>query len=170
MKNTVPLLKDVNEPTTALSKTQRQLDQFAWLMDECFRIPGVGWRFGLESVLGLFPGAGDLVTGMMSLVLLVRALQFKLPKVVVARMISNTLIDIVIGAIPFIGDAFDFVWKSNTKNMKLFHQYAQEPKLSTNRHWIFIGSVIGGFVLLFIIIAIFVIWLVTRFFQQSGPI
>lgn len=169
MKQPMPTLKDVNEPTTALSKTQRQLDHFAWLMDECFRIPGVGWRFGLESVLGLFPGAGDLVTGMMSLVLLVRAFQFKLPRVVAARMILNTLIDIVIGAIPFVGDAFDFVWKSNTKNMKLFHEYAQEPELSTRRHWIFIASLIGGFAVLFVMIAIFVVWLVARFFQQSGP-
>lgn len=170
MKQPVLPLKDVNEPSTPLGKTQKQLDHFAWLMDECFRIPGVGWRFGLESLLGLFPGAGDVVTGMMSLVLLVRALQFKLPKVVVGRMILNTLIDIVIGAIPFVGDAFDFVWKSNTKNMKLFHQYAQEPERSTKRHWIFIASIIGGFTLLFVIIGIFVIWLLARFFHQSGPI
>jgi Domain of unknown function (DUF4112) len=169
MNQPLPPLKDVNEPSTPLLKTQKQLDHFAWLMDQCFRIPGTSWRFGLEAILGLFPGAGDVVSGMLSLTLLVRAFQFKLPKVVVARMILNTLIDVAIGAIPFLGDAFDFVWKSNTRNMKLFHQYAQEPDLSTKSHWIFIVALIGGFGLLFFLVCLFVIWLIYRFYQNSGP-
>jgi hypothetical protein len=71
----------------------------------------------------------------------------------------------LIGAIPFLGDAFDFVWKSNTKNMKLFHEYATEPALSTRRHWVFIAFLIGGFILLFLIMLIFLIWLVVGFYQ-----
>lgn len=131
-----------------LERVKSQLDQVAWLLDNAFRIPGLGWRFGVEALIGLIPGAGDIVTGLIGVILLFRALQFKLPAIVILRMILNSLLDITIGAIPFIGDLFDFVWKSNTRNMALFRQYAEEPATSTTRHWLFIGAVLGGFGLL----------------------
>jgi hypothetical protein len=138
-----------------LVKTRDQLDHLAWLLDNCFRIPGTNWRFGLEALIGLLPGAGDAVSAILGLFLLVRAFQFKLPKIVIVRMLLNSLIDFSIGSIPFIGDAFDFIYKANTRNMKLFHQYAEVPLLSTKRHWVFIGLLIGGFVgLLFLVLAV----------------
>src|SRR6185369_1102435 len=100
-------------------------------------------------------GAGDAVSAILGLFLLVRAFQFKLPKIVILRMLVNSLIDFSIGSIPFIGDAFDFIYKANTRNMKLFHEYAELPLLSTKRHWVFIGLLIGGFVgLLFLVLAV----------------
>jgi len=147
-----------------LARVKDQLDHVAWLMDNAFRIPGLGWRFGVEALIGLIPGAGDIVSGAIGLILLFRAFQFKLPGVVILRMIFNSLIDFIIGSIPFLGDLFDFVWKSNTKNMKLFRQYAEEPAASTTKHWIFIGSVVGGFVLIMIAILVLFIYFIYRFF------
>jgi hypothetical protein len=152
-----------------LERVKDQLDHIAWLMDNAFRIPGLGWRFGVEALIGLVPGAGDIVSGAIGLVLLFRAFQFKLPGVVIMRMIFNNLIDITVGSIPFLGDLFDFVWKSNTKNMKLFRQYAEEPATSTTKHWIFIASVIGGFVLIMIAILLLFIYFIYRFFFTQSP-
>jgi hypothetical protein len=137
-----------------LVKTRDQLDHLAWLLDNCFRIPGTNWRFGLEALIGLLPGAGDAVSAILGLFLLVRAFQFKLPKIVIVRMLVNSLLDFSIGAIPFLGDAFDFLYKANTRNMKLFHEYAEIPLRSTQKHWVFIALLIGGFLTtLFVVVA-----------------
>ena len=145
--------KEQNQPK--LVKTRDQLDHLAWLLDNCFKIPGTNWRFGLEALIGLVPGAGDAVSAILGLFLLVRAFQFKLPKIVIVRMLINSLLDFSVGAIPLIGDAFDFVYKSNTRNMKLFREYAEVPLQSTKRHWVFIVCLIGGFMgLVFLILGI----------------
>lgn len=140
----------IGKNDAGLSRAKDQLDQIAWIMDNAFKIPGLNWRFGAEALVGLIPGAGDVVSGAVGLLLLLRAFQFKLPKIVIVRMLVNSILDITIGAIPFIGDLFDFVWKSNTRNMVLFRQYAEGPAESTTRHWIFLGSVLGlfGFLIL----------------------
>ena len=92
--------------------------------------------------------------------LLFRAFQFKLPKIVILRMIVNTLLDITIGAIPFVGDVFDFIFKANTRNMTMFRQYAEQPAQSTTRHWIFLAVVAGFFGLVVIGIVLFFVYLI----------
>jgi hypothetical protein len=145
-----------------LERSRQQIDRIAYIMDNCFRIPGLNWRFGAEALIGLVPGAGDVIGGIIGLFLLVRAIQFRLPKVVIARMVLNNLIDVTVGAIPFLGDAFDFFWKSNTKNMNLFHQYAGQPEKSTSRHWMLIGAIIFSFTLLFVLVFAGIIYLASR--------
>lgn len=132
--------------STDLARVGEQLDRLAWMLDDMFRIPGLNWRFGLDALIGLIPGVGDVASACLGLLILVRAFQFKLPRVVMARMALNSLLDVVIGSIPIAGDLFDFVWKSNAMNMKLFRQYAQQPERSTTRHWMFIAVLILLFV------------------------
>ena len=159
---------NTEQKTVELTKTRDQLDQLAWLLDNCFKIPGTKWRFGLEAILGLVPGAGDVISGLLGLFLLIRAFQFKLPKIVIVRMLVNSLLDFSIGAIPFVGDAFDFVYKANTRNMQLFHQYAEAPLKSTNRHWIFIAGLIAAFAGMALVVLIVTIWAITRLFGAQG--
>jgi hypothetical protein len=159
---------NTEQKTVDLVKTRDQLDQLAWLLDNCFKIPGTKWRFGLEAVLGLVPGAGDIISGLLGLFLLIRAFQFKLPKIVIGRMLVNSLLDFAIGAIPFVGDAFDFVYKANTRNMQLFHQYAEAPLKSTNRHWIFIGVLIAAFAGMALAVLVVMIWALSRLFGGQG--
>jgi hypothetical protein len=147
-----------------LKKTHDQLDQLAWLLDNAFRVPGTKWRFGLEALLGMVPGAGDIISGLLGLFLLLRAFQFKLPKIVITRMLLNSLLDLTVGAIPFVGDAFDFVYKSNTRNMKLFHEYAGEPLRPTDKHWLFLAALICVFGAIAFGIIFFIIWAFARFF------
>ena len=147
-----------------LKKTSDQLDQLAWLLDNAFRVPGTKWRFGLEALLGLVPGAGDIVSGFLGLFLLLRAFQFKLPKIVIGRMLLNSLLDLTIGAIPFLGDAFDFVYKSNTRNMKLFHEFAGDPLRPTDKHWLFLAGLICAFGVIGFLILFFILWAFSRIF------
>lgn len=152
------------QKTVELAKTREQLDQLAWLLDNAFRVPGTKWRFGLEAVLGLVPGAGDVISGFLGLFLLLRAFQFKLPKIVIARMLLNSLLDLTIGAIPFVGDAFDFVYKSNTRNMQLFHQYAGDPLRSTEKHWLFLAGLVIAFGGITFLIIFVLMWAFSRLF------
>jgi hypothetical protein len=101
----------------------RRLDRLAVLLDDRFVIPGLKVRAGLDSVIGLVPGVGDLVTGGMSVYILLQARRFGLPRHVQARMLANIGIDVAVGSIPILGDIFDVAFKSNRRNMKLLRRH-----------------------------------------------
>ncbi|HEV8516300.1 MAG TPA: DUF4112 domain-containing protein, partial [Candidatus Limnocylindrales bacterium] len=122
-----------------LARARRELGDLAWLLDESIRVPGTRFRFGLEPIIGLIPGAGDLLSGALGLYIVARALGHGLPGVVVARMVANTLLDLAIGAIPVLGDLFDFAYKSNRRNIELFERHASDPTASTRSDRIFFG-------------------------------
>jgi hypothetical protein len=111
---------------TARMSHEERLAQVRWLanlMDDAFRVPGTPIRFGWDSVLGLFPGLGDVLTSALSLLIVHHAWQTGAPKLVIARMLGNVGVDFVVGAVPFLGDLFDFVWKANRKNARLLEQH-----------------------------------------------
>ena len=114
------------------------------LMDDNFRIPGTPLRFGWDLVLGLFPGLGDVLTSALSLLIVHHAWQTGASKLTLARMLGNVGVDFVIGAIPLLGDLFDFVWKANRKNALLLEQHltrqadkarATGPERNYRRGW-----------------------------------
>jgi uncharacterized protein DUF4112 len=126
--------------TQGMSHEQR-LAQVKWLanlLDDAFRIPGTPLRFGWDSVLGLFPGLGDVLTSALSLLIVHHAWQTGASKLTLARMLGNVSIDFVVGAIPLLGDMFDVVWKANRKNARLLeqHLHGQSARAggSRNRH------------------------------------
>ena len=85
-------------------------------MDTAFEVPGLGWRFGFDALIGLIPGVGDVATTFVSLYLLVLAGRMGLPRITVARMGLNVAIDMLRGSLPLVGDVFDVWWKSNKMN------------------------------------------------------
>jgi hypothetical protein len=95
------------------------LERLADWLDTRFRIPGLGWRFGLDSVIGLIPGVGDGLTALLSLYIIGRAHQLGGSRWLLARMGWNVAIDTLLGAIPIVGDLFDLAHKANTKNLRL---------------------------------------------------
>jgi hypothetical protein len=107
----------------ARSARVRRIHTLARLLDEKFRVPGTGFRFGLDSLVGLIPGLGDLSTSAVSLYLVFEARRLGLPKRVLLRMAANTGIDFVVGAIPLIGDLFDFGFKANLRNARLLERH-----------------------------------------------
>ena len=144
----------------ALQKTApqglRQLDRLAKLMDAQFKVPGTDFRFGLDGLLGLIPGAGDLSTFAVSGYMLWIMAHNGASGYVLARMILNVLVDAIVGAIPFLGDIFDFAFKANMRNMRLMQQHYQEGR-HRGSAWKVIVPVL---IILFLIIAalIWVAW------------
>jgi hypothetical protein len=116
----------------------------ARVLDDLIRIPGTRIGVGLDPILNLIPIAGDAAGTAMSAYLLVTAVRMQVPKRVIARMFVNISIDAVVGAVPVLGQAFDFIWKANTKNLTLLEKYAVTPDHTTLQS----GKVVGGVLVL----------------------
>lgn len=100
------------------------------LLDSALKIPGTELRIGLDPILGaLLPELGDALTGVLSLSLLLVAFRQRVPKLVLARMLTNIALDALLGAIPLVGDVFDFAFKANEKNLKLIERHRRDPSL-----------------------------------------
>jgi hypothetical protein len=123
-----------NERSARLAAAERRLAFVSRILDDLVTVPGTGRRVGVEPVIGLIPGAGDVVSAAVGVWLIAEAARFGLPGSVIARMVMNTLVDLVVGIVPLLGDLFDFAFKSNSRNLALFRQYAADPTASTREH------------------------------------
>jgi hypothetical protein len=122
------------------------IERLSWVLDDLIRIPGLGWRFGLDALVGLIPGFGDTVTSLASFYILVAAVRYRVPKITLLRMGLNLALDYLVGSLPLVGDLFDAWWKSNHKNVDLLKERAtvtgeaaREGQLSD---WLFVGAII----------------------------
>ncbi|MEI9886911.1 MAG: DUF4112 domain-containing protein [Rhizomicrobium sp.] len=117
-------------PPGALSIDEElaQLDLIADLLDSRFIIPGTNIRFGLDSLIGLVPVVGDLISALISLYLIGRASRLGLSPWIRARMLWNVLLDTTVGAVPVVGDAFDVAFKSNRRNIALVRKALQKKR------------------------------------------
>lgn len=111
---------------TSSGMTDEQLDGLATLLDSAFQIPGTSWRIGLDPIIGLIPGLGDIISSVFSFIIVFAAWQRNLPKVTIARMVANIAIDTLVGSMPILGDIFDAAWKSNKKNVALLKRASAE--------------------------------------------
>lgn len=100
-----------------------QVRMIARMMDDRFAIPGTNIRFGLDQILGLVPGLGDVVTSAISLLIVHHAWQSGASKLTLARMLGNVGIDFLIGSVPIAGDLFDFAWRANRRNARLLEAH-----------------------------------------------
>jgi hypothetical protein len=97
------------------------------LLDSAVRVPGTPIRFGLDAVLGLVPGLGDVAGAALSGYVVLLAARLGAPRSVVARMLANVAVDTAVGTVPLLGDLFDVGWKSNTRNVALLERYLEQP-------------------------------------------
>jgi len=126
------------------------LDELSHYLDGLFRIPGTGWRFGLDSLIGLIPNVGDTLTSFASFYILFAGVRYGVPKITLVRMAFNIGLDYVVGIIPFFGDAFDFVWKANKQNMDLIRTRAAGDGTGTTGDYVFVIGLIVLLILLLI--------------------
>jgi len=122
-----PPLKPIIEGPDYVPPGLEGLERLAWLMDRAIRIPGTPIRVGLDALLGLLPVGGDVLTGIIQVgIVLFAVAHYKVPRAIAARMAANVLLDTAVGAIPFLGDAFDVAFKANTRNLRLLTQVQEQ--------------------------------------------
>jgi hypothetical protein len=141
-------------------------DILAKVMDTTIRIPGTSWYIGLDPLLGLIPGIGDVFANLIGTVILGLATRLQLPRVVLARMSLNLLINGSVGAVPIVGDLFSVWFRSHSRNAALLRDAAMKPDRETHTDWFYVGGIIGGTVSLLLLIIAFIIWLVYKLWMM----
>lgn len=158
----------VRRQERAKEDIERGLDQLSRYMDGLFRIPGTGWRIGLDALIGLVPGVGDFATTAVSFYILAAGVRYGVPKVTLLRMALNIAIDYVIGAVPVVGDILDVAWKSNQMNVELLRQRAtvgaEEAREGRLGDWLFVGLIMLVLLVLLVGSIGFSLWLLSRIF------
>ncbi|HEX2076652.1 MAG TPA: DUF4112 domain-containing protein, partial [Longimicrobium sp.] len=112
---------------TPQDRALRRLDALGYLLDNSIRVPGTGFRFGADALIGLVPGLGDAAGSLMSAYIVVQAARLGAPPSSLVRMLLNVGIEALVGAIPFAGDLFDAVFKANLRNLELLHRELERP-------------------------------------------
>jgi hypothetical protein len=138
-------------------ETLRKLEK---LLDEAFRVPGTSFRFGIDGVIGLVPGVGDVLAGLLSLIIPIAAWIRGVPYVTLVRMAANLGIGVLVGTIPIFGDIFDVVWKANRRNYRLLYRHLGEPRRQTWRDWVFLLLLGIAIAVVFAIPIALVVWLI----------
>ncbi|HUF34696.1 MAG TPA: DUF4112 domain-containing protein [Gemmatimonadales bacterium] len=148
MTRTLPTSGAGPEIGTLDPRRLERLRSLGHLLDNSIRLPGTRFRFGLDSVIGLVPGVGDLVGGALSLYIILEAARLGVPKPLLARMGYNVLIDVVVGGVPLLGDLFDAGFKANLRNLALVQQHVERPATSRRVSRRFAALLVMGLALL----------------------
>ncbi len=175
--------------------SDRNLDLLSHLLDDFLRIPGTQIRFGLDGIIGLIPGIGDVIGAMASWIIILAAWLRGVPKVTLLRMLANVAIETIIGTVPVLGDAFDIAWKANRRNFALLERAtgavpaysaggaaaayggrtlpahvptAAERKRHAFSDWMFLFWLMVGMLLLLAIPLVLLAWLLGRFFAMGA--
>jgi len=134
----------------------------AHVLDNLFRIPGTKLRFGVDPLLGLIPGIGDVVGGLLSTYILAEAVRSRASSAVLLRMFANMGIDMLFAAVPLLGDLFDAGWKANSRNLALLQRHLDEPDAAASASRAFIFALSVGVIAL-LLLGAFVAVLFFRF-------
>ncbi len=158
-------------PITAASPTPDRWNRGAWLfrdrtlhgleilLDEAFVLPGTGFRFGLDGIVGLVPGLGDVLAGLLSLVIPLAAWIRGVPYITLVRMAANLGIGVLVGSVPLFGDLFDIAWKANRRNYRLLCRHLDAPRRHTWGDWAFLLLLLMTLALIFAIPLALLVWL-----------
>ncbi|MDZ7658103.1 DUF4112 domain-containing protein [Fodinibius sp.] len=140
------------------NKEQTPTKEFATLLDSKFTIPGTNIRFGIDPIVGLIPGAGDVLAGGISLYFLIQAALLKAKVSVLTRMFINILLDVLIGSIPVIGEVFDVYWKANLRNARILDDLQKHPEKTTSESQWWIWFLVAQFMAILIGMILLIGW------------
>lgn len=114
-------------PAPSVDVALRRVENLVRLWDEAVRLPILGWRIGLDAIVGLVPGAGDLIGALVSSWVVIVAARLGVGTPTLIRMALNVGIDALVGAVPLLGDLFDIGWKANRRNYDLLERWRRSP-------------------------------------------
>ena len=124
------------------------------MLDEAIRIPGTNIRIGLDALLGLLPGGGDVAAGVFSGEIILQAARAGAPTPVLGRMLGNVVLDVVVGSIPILGDVFDVAWRANSRNVRLLEAWLDRPTATKRAS----ALTVGGILLLLLVVIALAVW------------
>ena len=148
-----------------IERRVERLRRVGWMLDSTFKVPGTGIRFGLDSLIGLVPGLGDLIGGALSLYIIAESARLGVPRGLLLRMGWNVALDTFVGEVPILGDLFDVAWKANMRNLALLEGHLQQPVASARSSRGFVVVLCLGLLLL-TVGAITLAVLLFRFFDS----
>jgi hypothetical protein len=135
---------------TDKQRVKKRLDRLAWYLDNSIKLPGLNFRVGIDPLVGLIPGIGDSLGAIMSSYILSEAARLGAPKSILLKMAFNIALDAFAGALPILGDLFDFGWKANQRNARILGGYLDNPRETVTSSrlfaWVLVGSLIGLFI------------------------
>ena len=138
----------------------------AKILDTTIRIPGTRIYLGLDPLLGLIPGLGNILANLLGTVILILTARLQVLQIVIARMRLNLLINGVVGAIPIAGDLFSIWFRSHARNAELLRRAASQPHRETQQARLYVAGIIGGTIVLLLAIAA-VLWIVVKLWTAT---
>lgn len=141
------------------------LDLLAHILDDFLKIPGTSIRFGLDGIIGLVPGIGDVIGGIASSVIIAAAWMRGVPYITVTRMVVNVGIEVLVGTIPIVGDMFDIAWRANRRNYALLEGSLAQPRKYTVQSWLFLGALFLVLAILAVLPLFLLAWMLAHFFK-----
>jgi uncharacterized protein DUF4112 len=141
------------------------LDLLAHILDDWFHLPGTKFRFGLDGIIGLVPGLGDILGGLLSSILIFAAWMRGIPYVTLVRMVVNIGLDVLVGSIPLFGDIFDIAWKANRRNYALVQRHLRQPHRHTWKDWGFLLLLFSTLLSIFMVPLVLIAWFLGHLHQ-----
>lgn len=132
------------DPDSEREQLVKVADVLAQVLDTTVKIPGTNLYLGLDPLLGLVPGVGDVIANLLGTVILGLASRLRLPRIVLPRMSLNLLINGAIGAVPILGDLFSVWFRSHARNAVLLRNAANRPERETGQDWFYVTGIIAG--------------------------
>lgn len=129
-----------------IDAVRRRLARLAWLLDNSIPVPGTPYRIGLDAIIGLVPGLGDVVGVLLSSYIVREAARLGAPPSVLTRMAFNVAVEGFVGLVPFLGDIFDAAWKANARNLALLDAHFRDPHRTKKSSRLFVAGLIAALI------------------------
>ncbi len=157
------------EPTDSNARERQRaaLRRLAHVLDSAIALPG-GLRIGLDGIIGLIPGFGDLVGTALSSYIIAQAERLGVSRAVLLHMIGNIALDTLLGAVPVVGDLFDFAWKANRRNVELLDRALAQPRRTQRRSGLTVAALIVGLLALAVAITVAMVALMRWIWMALG--
>jgi hypothetical protein len=143
------------------------LDFLSHVLDDWFRVPGTSIRFGLDGIIGLVPGLGDIIGGLASTIIVLAAWVRGVPYITLVRMVVNIGIEVLLGTIPLLGDAFDIAWKANRRNYALIVRHLEQQRRQTWKDWVFLMLIAATLSAVFLAPIFLILWFLEWLARQA---